>query len=118
MLTAPFASSAISTSPTKAWAKRRARPDGISAASAARGHAIVRVSGPSASPRAGRSWTARSGLMQSDPFVESMNTTGGDDAAEQDQREVACRAIRNAGLAFRLPRVHGRDHGAPGLRRA
>src|SRR6185503_9710861 len=39
-------------------------------------------------------------------------------ATEQDQADLARGAFRDARLALRLARLHGRGHGAPGLRRA
>ena len=41
---------------------------------------------------------------------------GNADATEQDQADVARRAVRHAGLALGVPRVHRGGHGASGLR--
>src|SRR5262245_62876458 len=40
----------------------------------------------------------------------------GDSATEQDQADVARRAVRHDGLALDLPRVYRGGHGAAGLR--
>src|SRR6266567_1605030 len=57
----------------------------------------------------------RSGPIQF--FVGSMNTNERcDHATEQDQADVARRAMRNAGLAFRISRIHRGGHGASGIR--
>src|SRR5690242_8113322 len=42
---------------------------------------------------------ARSSLIESDPFEGSMNNQRCDHAAKQDQADVACRSMRDAGLA-------------------
>src|SRR5687767_6121668 len=59
------------------------------------------------------------------PVLRSRSTAGSagkkkarcDRATEQDQADVARGTARDARLAVGVPRLHGRGHGAPGLRR-